>query len=649
METVNGQNVKKDLFLEKIKVFFKVMLAVWTLSEQAHSVLTDAYTLSVPGIKQIFFVLLPLNGWGIKNLAIAAGLAVIFWKMREEQKAIKTTILSLFFAVTTVLGMSYQETGSWDYLFYAKRQFLLGVLVIAGYYIIYKNCILLGVSVFRRHREFFYCEPRKRVEIWMFDKHPFAGPFLFFLLCGLPWIICFFPGTMQWDGHAQLWMALGVNKITGHYPVISTRIMGTCILLGRSLFQSDSIGLAFYTIPQFLIQCLVFGYGCMIMRKWKCPVVLSKGALFLWGVFPLFQIWGITLVKDTGYYIFMVLFVTAFTDITIRKEGVERPVTIFLLMLSIIGGTLARKEGKYIFIFTLAFALLLLLGNPKKKGNRKKYVIVYITGILLCVGVDFSVEKIYMPLNQIPAGGKVEALSIPLQQTARYLRENYEDITLEEKEILEDLFGEDLLLVAEAYNPVLSDPVKGLIKDEEDLREYFSVWKSQFARHPDTYLQAFLNHIYGYFYPDALYIGERIWDGRESAVSWIEKPWYFKIGNSEHWQDGHLDIKFAISNEQPRRILESFAETVQRMPVIGMLFSPGLYVYIVIAIVYSEAGTKRWREIQILFPAIGIVLVSMFSPVNAYLRYILPVIAMMPILISAEAARRGVYEREDEI
>lgn len=632
----NGQN--REWCSEKVIVFLKVLLAVYALSENSLKVLEEAYALTVPGIKQIFFVVMSLNGWGIKNLVIAIGLFMIFWRVRKEQKCPKITILSSFFAFCTVLGISYQKTDSWDCLFFSGRQFLLAVFIMAGFYVIYKNCFLLGLSVLEGHSEWFYREPKKMMEIWIFSKYPFLGPFLVFLLCGLPWIICFFPGTMQWDGHAQLWMALGVDELSGHHPVVSTWLMGSCIMLGRNLFQSDTIGLAFYTLPQFLIQCLVFAYGSRTMRKWNCPVILSKGALFLWGIFPLFPTWGITLVKDTAYYIFVTLFFVAFMDFN-RKESDQKAAAAILMLLGILGGTLVRKEGKYLFILSLGFALFTLIRNPEMKYIWKKYAMVYLAGITLCVGTAFVIEGIYMPHQQILPGEKVEALSIPLQQTARYLKEYDDEVTPEEKRILELVFEEDLAVVAEAYNPVLSDPVKELIENEEYLPDYFTVWREQFKKHPDTYLQAFLNHIYGYFYPDALYIGGRIWDCSEGTESWGEKPWYFKMGNTEHWEDGHLDLRFIISNEQPRRILEQFAWIVQRMPILGMIFSPGLYVYIVIAMAWSKMGRKEWREIQTLIPAAVIILISMLSPVNAYLRYIIPVISMMPVLLAWESMR----------
>lgn len=57
----------------------------------------------------------------------------------------------------------------------------------------------------------------------------FAGPLLFILILALPWLFFFFPGTLQWDAHAQLWVFFGdpaAVASAGNHPVILTQIMG---------------------------------------------------------------------------------------------------------------------------------------------------------------------------------------------------------------------------------------------------------------------------------------------------------------------------------------------------------------------------------------------------------------------------------------
>ena len=117
----------------------------------------------------------------------------------------------------------------------------------------------------------------------------------------------------------------------------------------------------------------------------------------------------------------------------------------------------------------------------------------------------YGVNTVYAEKKGITEGEIGEALSIPIQQTARYLREHMAEVTPEERSILEEVFLVSPEELVELYNPEVSDPVKAEFvgqPTEEQLKNYFRVWLQQLKKHPDTYIQAFLNHTYGYCYPE---------------------------------------------------------------------------------------------------------------------------------------------------
>lgn len=244
--------------------------------------------------------------------------------------------------------------------------------------------------------------------------------------------------------------------------------------------------------------------------------------------------------------------------------------------------------------------------------------------ILLCSFLSlYVVEDIYMMQKSIEPGQAGEVLSVPLQQTARYVKEHYEDITEDEMEILSHMFGVEVAQLANLYHPELSDPIKAEFMKHptsEDMKLYFQVWFAQLTRHPDTYIQAYLNHVYGWFYPDR----EDFWEG-------IGR---YYIGNAQHWQDGYLDMKFAIDNRELRDMLEQEAYYLKRMPLFGMLYSCGFHNWILTGCVVYLLAHKKYREILILIPSLLTVLVCLVSPVDSYVRYMLPVMAALPINIA---------------
>ncbi|MCH5338322.1 MAG: hypothetical protein J1E03_06035 [Acetatifactor sp.] len=601
---------EKKQTIKILKAGAKCFIALWVLSEDSLSLLLTGYTMEVPIAKYFYTVLSSIDGWGIETIFMALGLGVVFYLVRDRQKNARISGLSAFFAICTTFGISYSKTNSWDCIFLFGLQFVLAVFVMVGYYFLYKNCLLFLGFIVEKKSALFTRKPSGRIERFLFEEHPFLGPFLFIMIFALPWLIAFFPGTLQWDAHAQLWQGLGVIDKNSHFPVFMTEWMSGCIRLGRLLFHSDSIGLFLYTGPQFLYQTLVFAYASLVMSRKRVPVLISWGSLLFWGVYPYFQIWGFTMVKDSIQYISVLLLVTVFIEI-ISSEMKPKGYQIVLFIFSVAGITLSRNDGRYVALITVIFAVILY----------RKYWKLFLGGACVCLAL-VGAENLYMSHFQISQGEVGEMLSIPLQQTARYLKEHYDEITEEEEEVLGRGFTVSLERVGNLYNPIISDPVKSnfiAAHDVSYLKEYLAVWFHQMLKHPDTYIQAFINHTYGYFYPNVHNYGDYI------AI--------FYIGNSEHWQDGHLDIEFTMGSPYIRRVLAHTVYLAEKIPVVSMFLSAGFYVYVLLGEFVFLVSRNR-RTIAILIPGLCVVLICMASPVNGYLRYIMPVMATTPVTLA---------------
>ena len=84
------------------------------------------------------------------------------------------------------------------------------------------------------------------------------------------------------------------------------------------------------------------------------------------------------------------------------------------------------------------------------------------------------------PQLGVEKGSVKEVLSIPFQQTARYIKEYPEEVTLKEKKAINDILSYDG--IKENYNPEISDFVKNTFREgsEDKLDEYFKVWFEMF-------------------------------------------------------------------------------------------------------------------------------------------------------------------------
>lgn len=590
------------------KVIVKTLIAVWCLSGGSLSLMLNGYATDVPVAKYFFTVLESLDGRGMEMLFALLGVGTMFYLVRDRQKNKPVSGLSAFFAVCTVFGISYEKTSSWDCIFLFGNQLLFAVFTMIGFYLLYKNCILFIGFLFDYKKDWLATDAGSRLGKLLFEEHPFAGPLVFLLVTGLPWLVAFFPGTLQWDAHGQLWMTLGAIEQTSYHPVFITNYMGGCITLGRMVFGSDSVGLLFYCLPQFVVQSLVFSYVMTVLKRLKAPVLFRWGALLFWGVFPYFQIWGYTMVKDTPYYVAFVLLMAVAVDVLGSDKAKRYHYVLMAVAASVMA--LSRNDGRYVLVIGL-IALILCY---------RKYWRIWTVGLAACVVLLVVEEQIYMPTAGIGKGPAGEMLSVPLQQTARYLRDHYDEVTPEEAAVLQEGFELSLEEMAARYRPMISDSVKSVFVDNPDgdyMKRYFKVWFAQFKKHPDTYVQAFLNQIYGYFYPNCPNYGDYL------TVTYL--------GNADYLKDDYLDLEFGIQNNWLREFLRHTIYTVEKMPGLSLLYGCGIYTYLLLGAAIGLLSRKKWRELAVLAPAFCVLLICMVSPVNGYLRYMMPVMAAVPV------------------
>lgn len=483
------------------------------------------------------------------------------------------------------------------------------------YYGVCKAVILLCNEVLQKET-FQRRETEGKVERVLFsgDVKSFFVCMGIFLLCALPYLVNFCPGTMEDDAYIQLCEYFGAREMTGHHPVLVTKIMGKFINFGKTVLHSDSKGLFLYIGLQFIGQILAFCYTLNVLSRLKTPIILRWFALTFYALFPIFPMWGCTLSKDTGYYIFMLFFVAVLTDIFAFSADRVEWWKIGLLLCSSLGISLFRNNGRYVVVITTLSIILLY----------KKHIKVFLAALLLCLLSIFCMEEIYMPLNNVKEGPVKEMLSIPLQQTARYIREYYEDITEDEAVILEAVFEEELEVIGEEYAPEFADPVKDLfVKYPEDgmLKQYFKVWFQQFWRHPDVYIDAFLNHIYGYFY-----IGRECFQDPMAVFSYVN--------NSQHWSDENMELEFFKEEDSGRLFLEELFWTLSELPIIKIFFRMSAYTFCLLGLCVRLLERNTKRQIIVFIPALCSLLICLVSPVGTCLRYMLPIIVLLPVHIA---------------
>lgn len=434
------------------------------------------------------------------------------------------------------------------------------------------------------------------------------------LAAWLPYLLTFWPGSLTYDGTYQLDVFYGWLPTNDHHPYLMTLLMGTVVDLGRRLGGSDGAGVALWVCLQTLVQAAAFSLSVRSMRRTGAPTPLLAVATAFFALAPAWGAYAQALCKDTLYASLFCLYATLLLEVWVRDrrgEGVSWAQAGALLALGI-GLCLVRHDGAAVVVLALPAALLAL--SP---GRARRLVA---GAAAAAIAVELVVSSVLLPALGVAAGGRQESLGPLFQMTARYLVESPDDVEDWEREAIEAVLDYDSL--AELYDPTTSDPVKATYHGTDaDLPSYLAAWVSMGLRHPGVYLDAFLASCYGYLYLDTAPT-HHTWDYRIYQSDPI-------VGSTDT-----LDVSYAAS-EDVRATFISALNTFQGLPVLGLVGHCGLYAWaLLLAAVHGLRASGR-RGLIVAAPSLVVLLICLASPVNGYVRYMLPIMAATPVVLWA--------------
>ena len=448
-------------------------------------------------------------------------------------------------------------------------------------------------------------ESKSTILTAFFEKSPFWNSFFFLLLCWSPYLILYFPGTLPFDGVFQLNMYYDWIPFTGHHPPCSTYLMGWLMNLGKSM-GGDVIGVFLYTVFQTVLLAGSMAYAMSKLKRNGVNVYFLIVTLLFFGLFPLFPVYAQSFMKDTVFTVLFLLYTLLMIDFYRKKQTVRCCIGCFFVMLLLM---LFRNNGMFVVLFTTIGFLLV------RSSGKKQWVLLSCLALVL----NFGMNHFLWPTLGIDEGSKGEMLSVPLQQTARYVKTYGHEVTKEEQhEISKVLEYEGL---GERYNPFLADPVKNTyVKDAaaKDLVDYFKVWFRMYQKHPGVYWQAFGESSYLYWYPAVR---------TEPLLTFQLFP--YQQG------DNAVSVKHSIDSfSQIRKQIREQLKAIARTKGMGLLFRPGLYFWCMLLLLLGFLFAKRNKELLLLLPNFTIWLTNIASPVSGSTRYTLPIMITIPVLIA---------------
>lgn len=560
-------------------------------------------TMEVEGIYSLVQELLySFNGWGIISLLAVICLTVfyryIFLKYKSD---ITLSIVSFLFALFMVGGKSYKQYASIKPLVNDLAAVIKTVIACTGYFLLFSALLLFAFHYLKN-------KANEKVNAFTDDKKKLFGKIVVFLFVSwIPYFIILFPGNILYDSGTQMLQYFGYMQLTNKSPYFQTLLIGVAIEIGNAL-GSANLGIGLYIFAQLVYMISVFSYSLCIIEKWCEKSRLFKGIVCICAFVPIFPLYAVTVGKDINFGITVLLLtVFIFEVIQSPKAFWNNKIKMALFIINLILMCLFRNAG----IALVIGCLPIFFFTGKKEW--KKIFICYVS-CLICV---FFWNNVCLPAFDVDMTKYPEEnLSIPLQQTARYMTYHEEEITEEEKRIIDKIVDYEVL--SDVYNPEISDPVKATYKrdaDKEDIQAYISVYVKQFIKHPVCYVEAVLNKSYGYFYPDD--------PGK------IKDFAYFGMYNiSEFNSKSGYNIHSVFPNGV--RWMKGM-HAAKQIPGIGIFLGIGIWTWFLIVIIAFVWKIRR-KYLLVTIPAVFILLGCIASPVNAYLRYALPMIFCIPFL-----------------
>ena len=534
-------------------------------------------------------------------------------------------IPAVLFSAFMIIGNIFSQDGTLTFITINRYQFFKTFFIAGGYVILFFCLIVLfyayldsisltwslasSFAVLNQFKQHFY-------------KNPFTDSFLVLFVWSLPWIIISYPAIFMGDTLSQF--AQGYNldsfhpyvhlisekvKLFNHHPITHTLLLHWFIVLGNAVY-SYNLGVFLYALFQSLFFWGAVSYAIKVLID-ECRVRMMIFPIIIYFMFhPFIQNYLVVVTKDVIYIAFFLIYLSL-SYLLIKKMTLTR-LQYSSWFFSMVGIMLFRNEGVYLIVPMLLWWLYVCT-------TRR----IICTALLSVIIFFWTWNNLLLPAFYITPGSIREVLSIPFQQTARYVKYKAEKVTKKEKKDINAVLNYRRL--SKVYDPRLANAVKATFKETSTAKErkqYFKTWFNMFKKEPKLYVEALLASKYEFFYPNT-YCN-------------------FYSFEESHYQMQRTNTKFKEVNpnfEHPRELnsfrqqYEETRKNIFHLPVLNILLFSPTYIWATILLLFCVIKNNLKKASLLIVPFFFQLLVLLASPVNGwYSRYVCMFFAGLPFL-----------------
>ncbi len=335
----------------------------------------------------------------------------------------------------------------------------------------------------------------KRAARWLDDherlrlKHPFLTPLVVMSLVWLPQLVIRYPGVLHYDTGWIINEYVGIFPFTTHDPPFFIIASGWLFTLGKQL-AGAKFGMLLLTLLLMGGMLCVLAHAISTAQRLRISKRAGYALLAVFCLQPMYVSYATYVAKDSYYTMALLLVMTQLLVVCMQRRGTLPAVKDLLLLAA--GGILAiwtRKNGIYV---VLASVLLLVAALLLRKERKAALAVAGCLAVMLAVAQ--GVTAVLIATYDFAPGSQREAFSLPFQQTARVVLMHGDELTQEERDIIDGVL--DVETIATEYDADLADPVKATFRDDappEALQAYLRLWLAQLTRYPVEYVDAAVN------------------------------------------------------------------------------------------------------------------------------------------------------------
>ncbi len=582
-------------------------------------------------------------------------------------------VVAVLFAAAMLFGRSFDEAGSAAYIVGGITPAIRSCWYFIGWLLPARALVELAFEGLDRLRAHGTCPSgdcarsaspscgrmRRAAHLVLgaFDRHPFAAPALVLALCWFPVLIGYAPALFMWDTNTQILQWFGLPNhisssvdlldssvlLTQHHPPLHTALVGLCVQAGISLAGSENLGIFIYTVLQWTVDILAISWAFRIAQIVGAPRAPRFVALGFIALVPAYSNYSVLVTKDVLFASALLLFAIELVYLVFcaassdGRIAFSRRHTVLLVAGAL--GTALLRSGMVVVVAGGALAATLLLWRMQRRLAReglrpvsaRSLLRIPLIALALVIAVNLLLVRVVYPALAITPSSKREALSIPMQQVARFMRDRPDAVQPEDLRAIDRVL--DAPSLARLYDPSKSDPVKATYKEQAssgDLSAFWQTWARLFARDPGCFISATAANYYGYFYPAhamswsyTSYFSSLVMANTETNLIYSDIASYFSFHQLDHPFVRALD-----------GLCSGYRLLFQRLPFLTLTMQAALYDWALVLLTAYAVRRRRSHAAVFLVPAWIVLLIALVGPCNAttYFRYAFPVALLVPFL-----------------